>query len=113
MDGFQELTGTVLLPRFRLEFAKRLNQALRNLGVEIVFKPGADFTAMSDTETRIDFVDQRAVIDVKERGTEAAGATTVVNTLRAGPKAQFHIRWIGRSSWLSGTTNRVPYPSWG
>jgi serpin B len=92
MDEFEELTGTVVLPKFRVEYAKRLNGALKNLGMEIAFKPGADFTAMSDTQTWIDFVDHRAIIEVNERGTEAAGATVVVNTWSAGPKAEFQMR---------------------
>ena len=93
MDQFQELTGTIVMPRFRVEFSKRLNQALESLGMGIAFDPeAANFGGMSDVQTWIDFVDHKAVVEVNEKGTEAAGATIVVHTLSAGPKAQFQMR---------------------
>jgi serpin B len=93
MDQFQILTGTIVMPRFRVEFSRRLNEVLKSLGMEIAFDPAAaDFGAMSDDQTWIDFVDHRAVAEVNEKGTQAAAATIVVHTLRAGPKAQFQMR---------------------
>ena len=93
MEQFEELTGTIMMPKFRVEFCKRLNEALKSMGMGIAFDPAAaDFGAMSDDETWVDFVDHRAVAEVDEKGTEAAAATIVVHTLRAGPKAQFQMR---------------------
>jgi len=91
MQQFEELPGTIVMPKFRVEFSKRLNEALKSLGMSIVFDPwAADFRAMSDNETWIEFVDHRAVAEVNEKGTKAAAATIVVHT-RGAPKAQFHI----------------------
>jgi len=93
MQQFEELPGTIVMPKFRVEFSKRLNEALKSLGMSIVFDPwAADFGAMSDNETWIEFVDHRAVAEVNEKGTKAAAATIVVHTLRGAPKAQFHMK---------------------
>jgi len=72
----------VQLPKFKVEYGvKRLNTALENLGMGIAFNPcEANFKGIASTANGnlyIAFVDHKAVVEVNEEGTEAAGATVV------------------------------------
>ena len=74
------------LPRFRMTSKLELREALRGLGIRSAFKRGADFSGASVTERALflNGVVHGALVDVDERGTEAAAATVGV-MLRGGP----------------------------
>lgn len=69
------------LPKFRLAWEDTLNDELKRLGMQQAFKPfEARFTRISRTkgdQLYIDFVKQKAFVDVNEVGTEAAAVTVV------------------------------------
>lgn len=67
------------LPKFELSYDTYLNDALREMGMDVAFRPGADFTRLSPIGDQlcIDFVRQKTFIEVDERGTRAAAATAV------------------------------------
>jgi serpin B len=77
--GFSEKEGTVMLPKFKLEYSVELIQPLQSLGMKAAFDnenhedhfpgigPGIDIYAMR----------QKAFVEVKEEGTEAAAATLI------------------------------------
>lgn len=77
----------VKMPRFRLEWEKQLRDVLEAMGMEIAFQPGqANFGGMLDeafdpqaagTDLYITRVKQKSFVDVNEKGTEAAAATSV------------------------------------
>ncbi|MEM7417261.1 MAG: serpin family protein [Gemmatimonadota bacterium] len=69
----------VSIPKFELSYDVFLNDALREMGMDVAFKPGADFTRMSPIGNQlcIDFVRQKTFIQVDERGTKAAAVTAV------------------------------------
>ncbi|HEU4746924.1 MAG TPA: serpin family protein [Gemmatimonadaceae bacterium] len=70
----------VYLPRFRMEWKRKLNDDLMQLGMRLPFSPGsADFTRMSPAglDLFITQVLQKTYVDVDEAGTEAAAATVV------------------------------------
>lgn len=71
----------IYLPKFRLAWEDTLNDELKALGMQQAFKPGqARFTRISRTQgdqLYIDFVKQKAFVDVNEVGTEAAAVTVV------------------------------------
>ena len=67
------------LPKLTLDYDAFLNDALKALGMQVAFGPGADFTRMSPggDQMCIDFVRQKTFIEVDERGTRAAAVTGV------------------------------------
>jgi serpin B len=85
-----ETDVVVLLPKFRLEYEKLLNDALATLGMGIAFDgKRADFSLMhrdaTEMELHISRVKQKAFIEVDEEGTEAAAATAVEVGVTSAP----------------------------
>lgn len=87
-NRWQEMTAALRprdlhlsLPRFRIEYKEELNDALKALGMNSGFTPGAaDFSRMSSTAGRqlvISRVVQKSFVEVNEEGTEATAATSV------------------------------------
>ena len=79
------------LPKFKLEYEKRLNDPLKALGMEVAFSPSrADFGRMAplemlDGNLYIGEVLQKAVLEVNEEGAEATAATKVEVKLESAP----------------------------
>lgn len=68
-----------MLPKFNMEYGiKELKAALTELGMGEAFTGGADFSLMSDGNLYIENVLHKAVIEVNEEGSKAAGATVVI-----------------------------------
>lgn len=76
--SFQPNDGTLLLPKFKMEYEVILNDALSRLGMETAFL-SADLSRMFEASSGlyISEVKQKTFIDVNEQGTEAAAATSV------------------------------------
>ena len=72
--GFSEREGTVVLPRFKLEYNTELKQPLKSLGMKAAFVK-ADFSGMSHQPLFVSGVRQGTFVEVTEEGTEAAAAT--------------------------------------
>lgn len=79
--GLSETEDVILqIPRFKLEYGvKELNDSLISLGMEEAFSPYADFSGIREG-IFINRVLHKAVIEVNEQGSEAAGATVVEMT---------------------------------
>jgi serine protease inhibitor len=74
---FRMETGTLVLPKFRLEDSVPLKQPLQALGMKTAFdREGADFSGIGPG-LYISTVLQKTFVEVKEEGTEAAAVTTV------------------------------------
>ena len=75
------------LPKFELEFSSTFNKALQKLGVVDAFDEGsADFTGMrNQNDIYIEKVIQKTYLKVDEKGTEAAGITSVVINTKSLP----------------------------
>ena len=82
------------LPRFETKYHIQLKDILCSMGMPTAFNPGkADFLAMCDQSSYVDFVQQDAIVKVDEEGTEAAAVTVIgMELAAAGPtrKAVFH-----------------------
>lgn len=77
---FDERPVQLSLPRFRVEYARRLNDDLAALGMGIAFTDAADFSRIADPARErlsLSRVEQKTFVEVNEEGTEAAAATAV------------------------------------
>jgi len=86
--GFGEKKGTVVLPRFKLEYEQSLNKVLAQLGMGIAFTPGADFSGMvvPPATAAISEVLHKTFVEVNEEGTEAAAVTAIKMLATAMPR---------------------------
>jgi len=76
-DSFYGKEVSFTMPRYKMEYGiKLLNDVLAELGMGIAFGPGADFSGISP-DIFISRVLHKAVIEVNEKGSEAAAATVV------------------------------------
>jgi serine protease inhibitor len=69
--GFSERDGTLVLPRFRLEYRVEMKRPLMALGMKSAFG-NADLSGISDRGLFISAVRQATFVEVNEEGTEAA-----------------------------------------
>jgi serine protease inhibitor len=90
--GLDSVSAMVVMPRFKLEYGIRLNDALKALGMGVAFTPCpaasdcADFTRMRPArDLFISDVMHKTFVDVNEEGTEAAAATSVGIGITAVP----------------------------
>lgn len=80
INNFSTKNVKLHLPRFKLEYSIKLNDALTALGMGIAFGD-ADFTKMyKDPILFISRVRHKTFVEVNEEGTEAAAVTVVVMT---------------------------------
>jgi serine protease inhibitor len=65
------------LPKFTLEYEKKLNDVLSAMGMDRAFSDHAEFPHISPTPLKIDQVIHKTFVKVDEEGTEAAAVTSV------------------------------------
>lgn len=69
----------VKIPKFKFEYEKKLNDILSDMGMSVAFSGLANFSNInSEIPLYISRVKHKTYIDVNEKGTEAAAATSVV-----------------------------------
>ncbi len=80
MKSFDEMEGTVILPKFKIDYKTSLRNTLLTLGMVPAFSSEtADFSLMrKQKDLFISDVLHKTFIDVNEKGTEAAAVTAVV-----------------------------------
>jgi serine protease inhibitor len=84
LGSFSSDSTNVYLPKFTLPYGRKLNDALKALGMGIAFGGAADFSRMyRQGGVFIDKVKHKTYLQVDEEGTEAA-AVTVVEMTRSG-----------------------------
>ncbi|WP_437507427.1 serpin family protein [Sorangium sp. So ce1099] len=86
INSTEDTLVDITMPKFSFGTSTSLKQTLTDLGMEVAFGPGADFTGLiADGDFWIHDVIHKAVIEVDESGTEAAGSTGVIgNTTGSG-----------------------------
>jgi serpin B len=79
LPQFSDRKGTLVFPKFKLDYDVLLNNSLETLGMKRAFvEGGADFSRMVDNDNLfITIVKQKSFVDVNEEGPEAAAVTTV------------------------------------
>ncbi|XP_037357756.1 protein Z-dependent protease inhibitor [Talpa occidentalis] len=67
----------VFLPKFKLDQKYEMHELLKQMGIRKIFSPWAELSELSPTagDLKVSTILQRAVIEVDERGTEAAVGT--------------------------------------
>ena len=87
---FTDARVHLTLPRFRLEYSRRLAEDLTVLGMGIAFdRTRADFSRIAEVSPErlyITRVDQKTFVEVDEKGTEAAAATAVGIGVTSAPE---------------------------
>lgn len=63
------------MPKFSLNYSRRLKEDLVALGMKDAFGNDADFSNLSDRQTYVSCIDQHTFMKVDEEGTEAASVT--------------------------------------
>lgn len=94
ISRFHPEEGSVILPRFRMEYEAQLNETLSAMGMADAFDPRkADFTGMLDArEVFISQVKHKTFVEVNEEGTEAAAATSIgISVTSMRPTQPFHL----------------------
>jgi len=77
MEGFSSREGQIVLPRFKVEYEKRLDDALKAMGMEPAYEGGFAGMGVYGEEFQLSRVQHKTYIDVNEEGTEAAAVTSV------------------------------------
>jgi len=91
MDKFLKREGILVLPKFKIEYEKKLNDTLGQLGMAVAFGGGADFSKIGPG-LFISEVIHKSYIEVNEEGTEAAAVTSVgVGKTAIGPDEKFYL----------------------
>ena len=86
--GFEDRDGTVVLPKFKLEYGVELEKPLKAMGMTVAFNPfgAADFSGISSRPLYISAVRQRTFVEVGEEGTEAVAVTGMTVPMSSGPE---------------------------
>lgn len=95
---FEKKEGTVILPKFKIDYEANLNQALSDLGMATAFEEDqSDFSNMlaegAKDQIMISQVKHKTFIEVDEVGTEAAAATSVEMSLTSMPINDFELKF--------------------
>ena len=77
LPAFGSREGTLLLPKFKMEYAATLNTPLQTLGLKTAFTDNANFSGIADKPLYISEVFQKSFVEVNEQGTEAAAVTGI------------------------------------
>ncbi|HEY4417062.1 MAG TPA: serpin family protein [Verrucomicrobiae bacterium] len=81
---FSMRQGTLIFPKFKMDYELQLNAPLRDLGLKRIFDGNtADFSEMADEPLFVSEIKQKSFVEVNETGTEAAAVTGVRVTMLA------------------------------
>ena len=93
MSSFSEKKGSLMFPKFKMEYEILLKSILTNLGMGIAFSEQANFTGIHENGgLLISEVIHKTFIEVDEEGTEAAAVTAVVVGATSVDPAGFTMR---------------------
>lgn len=79
IDRLEEEEVTVYLPKFKFGYSRSLKNHISSMGVSSIFGSNADLSGIAPTnELYVSDVVHKAVIEVNEKGSEAAAVTGVI-----------------------------------
>jgi serine protease inhibitor len=78
MSKLEEQEGTLVLPKFEMNWESELSDILANLGMSVAFSQQADFSNIDGAQLlKIGSVKQKTFMSLDEKGTEAAAVTSI------------------------------------
>jgi serine protease inhibitor len=77
--------GTIILPKYKLEYDSSLVKVLSTMGMSNAFSPGADFSGIAPNLYISDVI-HKTYVEVNEEGTTAAAATSIGMAMSALPQ---------------------------
>ncbi|MDP8268842.1 MAG: serpin family protein [Candidatus Tenebribacter davisii] len=78
LSKFSKQSGSLYLPKFKIEYELEMNDVLKSLGMPNAFTDAADFSKMTKEQRLfISNVKHKTFVHVNEEGTEAAAVTVV------------------------------------
>ena len=77
INGGRSQNVCITMPAFKMEYSAELQDYLAALGMPTAFGDMADFSGMTDSWLCIDQVIHKTLVEVDEKGTEAAAVTIV------------------------------------
>ena len=95
MQSFRMVPGEVTLPRFKVEWESRLNDALIALGMAEAFSNSANFSQIAELKGANLFISEvkhKSICEVNEEGTVAAAVTSVGMALASAPPPPFSMK---------------------
>lgn len=95
MKSFSARPGDVMLPRFKVEWGAKLNDALKALGMAEAFDERADFSQITEPQFGKLFISRvvhKSICEVNEEGTVAAAVTSVVVGVTSAPPEKFVVK---------------------
>jgi serpin B len=90
-QGFQEIEGTVALPRFDIGYGASLPDALRALGLGPALDDPNSFAGIASPPPALGNILHRAALSVDEEGSVTAAATAVIMTRALASKERFEM----------------------
>ncbi|WKZ81018.1 MAG: serpin family protein [Fimbriimonadaceae bacterium] len=91
-----QTTGTVVLPKFKLEYETDLTETLKSMGMALAFDPEkADFSAMrSQKDLFLQSVIHKTFVQIDEQGAEAAAVTGLAVGATAAPPPMKEFQFV-------------------
>ncbi len=88
-SGLSQVNTDIFIPKFKFAYEIKFNDILDELGIKDAFNPNvADFSGIAEVSPQRLFISnviQKAVIDVNEKGSEAAAVTAVEVMVTSAP----------------------------
>ncbi|KAG5277077.1 hypothetical protein AALO_G00113290 [Alosa alosa] len=82
IEAMEEGPVKIIMPKYSISGRFSLKDILQAMGVVTAFSDTADFSPMTSAAVKVSKVEHQAVLNVNEKGTEAAAVTTVEIVLR-------------------------------
>jgi len=98
VDKLKKRSVWLKLPRFKIESEIKLNDPVKNVGMQRIFIGG--FANISDTLLFVSGIKQKTFVGVNEEGTEAAAVTVILVTGSAGTDTELPVQFFANRPFL-------------